>query len=81
MGFVFKLEEVLTELGATRNELAVESKTRPASLLEMYRGNTKRIELATMEKILDTLNDFAAAKGIGKTYTLDSIIKYERDAR
>ena len=78
MSFVFKLEEVLNELDITRNTLSVESKVRPATIQDLYTGSTKRIELGTIEKILDTLNAFAKKKSIEKVYTIDNLIEYTK---
>jgi DNA-binding Xre family transcriptional regulator len=77
MVFEFKLDEILSELGITRNKLAVESKVRPVTVNDLFEGKSKRLELPTIQKILDTLNNFAHLKGLDKTYTIDDIIKYE----
>ncbi|WP_231503510.1 hypothetical protein [Paenibacillus sp. 1-18] len=41
----FKLSETLEMIGATRNKIAVESKTRPATILDLASGDTKTISL------------------------------------
>lgn len=74
------LAKVLEELDTTRNKIAVESKTRPATLLDMNEGKTKRLELETVERILNVINDIAAEKGIDKVYTLNDLFTYEKDA-
>jgi predicted transcriptional regulator len=76
MSFNFKLEQILEELGQTKNSIAVESKVRPATIHDLVEGNTKRIELPTIQKVLDTLNSIAKEKKINKTYTLDDIVEY-----
>ncbi len=75
--FEFKLEKVLEEVELTRNALAVEAKVRPATIHDIYNGDSKRIELPTIQRILDTINDEARKKGKTKTYSLDDIIKYK----
>jgi DNA-binding Xre family transcriptional regulator len=75
--FYFNLENVLDELDITKNYLSREAKIRPATILDLASGETKRIELPTFEKILNTLNQRAIEIGIEKTYTIDDLIKYE----
>ena len=82
MTFDYNLNTVLEEIGETRNTIAVESKIRPATVYDMCEGKTKRIELSTLESILQAINKIARSKGIEKTYTLDDLLlyKYEKDA-
>ncbi|MCY8099437.1 helix-turn-helix transcriptional regulator [Bacillus swezeyi] len=75
MGFKFNLNDILDELGITKNKLAVEAKVRPATIGDLCDGKTKRLELETIEKILNVLNDFSEAK----SYTIDDIILYKSD--
>ncbi|MCL6459218.1 MAG: helix-turn-helix transcriptional regulator [Gorillibacterium sp.] len=72
----FKLGEILEEIGITRNKLAVESKTRPGTVLDIVSGETKRIELDTLISILDTLNDIANKKGIKRRISISDIMEY-----
>ena len=83
MTFNFGLETVLEEIDETRNSIAVESKVRPATVHDLFNGSTKRIELPTIQRILDAINEIARKKGITKTYTLNDIIgyTYEKDAQ
>ncbi|MEH6943663.1 helix-turn-helix domain-containing protein [Bacillus sp. JJ722] len=76
LNFNFKLDEVLSELDITRNNLAVEAKIRPATVQDLYNGKTKRLELATIEALLKVINDVAIKKGINKTYKIDDIIEF-----
>ncbi|MBU8759292.1 helix-turn-helix transcriptional regulator [Bacillus licheniformis] len=73
MGFRFNLNNILDELEITKNKLAVEAKVRPATIGDLCDGKTKRLELETIEKILNILNEFSH----GKSYTIDDIILYE----
>ncbi|MCY8273270.1 helix-turn-helix domain-containing protein [Bacillus sonorensis] len=75
MGFRFNLNNILDELGITKNKLAVEAKVRPATIGDLCEGETKRLELETIEKILNVLNDISPTK----TYTIDDIILYKSD--
>ncbi|MEK5500767.1 helix-turn-helix domain-containing protein [Bacillus sp. FSL M8-0168] len=75
MGFRFNLNDILDKLGITKNKLAVEAKVRPATIGDLCEGKTKRLELETIEKILNVLNDFSQTK----TYTIDDIILYKQD--
>ncbi|MGO1061090.1 XRE family transcriptional regulator [Planococcus sp. FY231025] len=81
MPFVHNLPKILEEIKATRNEIAVESKSRPATLLDMHNGTTKRLELGTMERILDAINAKAAASNIDKVYTLNDLFTYVPKAK
>lgn len=75
MPFEFKLNDILDELGITKNKLAVEAKVRPATIGDLCEGKTKRIELETIEKILYVLNNLSPIK----KYTIDDIILYNLD--
>jgi predicted transcriptional regulator len=74
---------ILEDIELTRNALAVEAKVRPATIHDLYNGDTKRIELPTIQRILDAINQEARNKGKSKTYTLDDLIKYsyEKDGQ
>ncbi|MEK4039700.1 XRE family transcriptional regulator [Paenibacillus sp. FSL F4-0122] len=72
----FKLGATLDVLGTTRNKIAVESKTRPATILDLASGDTRTIKLDTLANILDALNELAKEKGIERTIGIDDIIEY-----
>jgi predicted transcriptional regulator len=74
----FNLKETLDQLKITRNKLAVESKTRPATILDLVSGDTKRLELSTIVAMLDTLNQFAKEKGY-REITFHDILEYIPD--
>ncbi|WP_172297587.1 helix-turn-helix transcriptional regulator [Bacillus sp. WMMC1349] len=76
MSFKFNLNDILDELGITKNKLAVEAKVRPATIGDLCEGKTKRLELDTIEKILDVLNHLSKAR----PYTIDNIILYQPDS-
>ncbi|OPH47595.1 hypothetical protein BC351_10410 [Paenibacillus ferrarius] len=71
------LDEILNELGITRNHLAVEAKVRPTTLLEMVHGKTQAVKFDTLIKILDTLNIIAFKNCFERRYTIGDLIKYE----
>ncbi|KZE78833.1 helix-turn-helix domain-containing protein [Paenibacillus elgii] len=75
----FNLGRTIEELGITRNKLAVESKTRPATVLDLVSGETKRIEIHTLVNLLDTLNKIAREQGITRKITISDIIEYIPD--
>lgn len=77
MSFEFKLEKVLDEVRITKNYLSRESKIRPATVLDLASGKAKRLELPTVEKLLDTINEAAKEKNIDKVYTIDDLVKYQ----
>ncbi|MDN4069693.1 XRE family transcriptional regulator [Paenibacillus vini] len=75
-GIKFKLSETLDELRTTRNRIAVESKTRPATILDLAAGETKTVKLETLVSILDALNEIAREEGIKRVIVIDDIIEY-----
>ncbi|WP_431085660.1 XRE family transcriptional regulator [Paenibacillus sp. 8b26] len=72
----FKLSETLEMIGATRNKVAVESKTRPATILDLASGDTKTIKLETLVNILNAINEIAHSHGLEKTFGIEDIIQY-----
>ncbi|MEY8731009.1 XRE family transcriptional regulator [Peribacillus frigoritolerans] len=79
MAIEYGLNAILGEIKETRNKIAVEAKVRPATIYDMAEGKTKRIELATIESILDVINEFARnVEGLNKTYTIDDLFKYSK---
>ncbi|MBK5500921.1 MULTISPECIES: XRE family transcriptional regulator [Peribacillus] len=79
MAIQFGLNEILGEIKETRNKIAVEAKVRPATIYDMAEGKTKRIELSTIESILDVINELARnVEGLNKTYTIDDLFKYSK---
>ncbi|WP_431086283.1 helix-turn-helix domain-containing protein [Paenibacillus sp. 8b26] len=72
----FKLGDILEELDISRNKLAVEAKIRPATVIDMVNGKTKRLELETLVHILDALNRFARQRRFTRTITLADIVEY-----
>ncbi|EHS55176.1 helix-turn-helix domain-containing protein [Paenibacillus sp. Aloe-11] len=72
----FKLGDILEELDISRNKLAVEAKIRPATIIDMVNGKTKRLELETLVHILDALNRFARQRRFTRTITLADIVEY-----
>ncbi|MDY8092419.1 helix-turn-helix transcriptional regulator [Paenibacillus polymyxa] len=72
----FKLGDILEELDISRNKLAVEAKIRPATVIDMVNGKTKRLELETLFHILDALNRIAHQRRFSRTITLANIIEY-----
>ncbi|MCP3808034.1 helix-turn-helix transcriptional regulator [Paenibacillus sp. Lou8.1] len=72
----FKLGDILEELDISRNKLAVEAKIRPATVIDMVNGKTKRLELETLVHILDALNRIAYQRRFSRTITLADIIEY-----
>lgn len=75
----FNLNSVLDELGTTRNRIAVESKTRPATILDLASGETRTIKLETMVEILNAINRIAEENGIKRQYGIDALIEYIPD--
>lgn len=70
----FKLDRLLEENNITRNALAREAKIRPNVVYEMCNNETKRIELKTLDKILETLNRMT-----NRPINVSDIIEYVPD--
>jgi DNA-binding Xre family transcriptional regulator len=69
--FNFKLAQVLEENDIKRNALAREAKVRPNLIYEMCDNKTQRIELKTLDKIMNTLNQMT-----GKVITVADLIEH-----
>lgn len=74
----FNLEQAINELDITPNRLAVLAEVRPNTIGDLIKGNTKRIELDTIEKILDALN-YESARKNKKYYQIQNIVQYETE--
>ncbi|WP_416293070.1 XRE family transcriptional regulator [Paenibacillus illinoisensis] len=72
----FNLNSVLEEIGATRNRVAVESKTRPATILDLASGETRTVKLETMVEILNAINRIAKENGSTRQYGIEALIEY-----
>ncbi|GIP55272.1 helix-turn-helix domain-containing protein [Paenibacillus vini] len=71
MTIKLKLEDTLTSAGLSKNALAREAKVRPNLIYDMCEGKTKRLDLETLGKIIDTLNAMT-----GRSYTLTDVLEY-----
>ncbi|MFC7784243.1 helix-turn-helix domain-containing protein [Rossellomorea sp. GCM10028870] len=76
MAYRFNLENILKELELTMNKLSVESKVRSGTVISLAKGDAKRLELDTIHRILDVLNETAKVKNIDRTYTIDDLVRY-----
>ncbi|WP_340031205.1 XRE family transcriptional regulator [Paenibacillus sp. FSL K6-1122] len=72
----FNLNEVLAEISTTRNKVAVESKTRPATILDLASGDTRTIKLETMVEILNAINRIAKENGSTRQFGIEALIEY-----
>ncbi|MED3932909.1 helix-turn-helix domain-containing protein [Priestia megaterium] len=79
MGTKFVLEETLDFLDITPNQLAVATDIRPNTIYDMKDNKTKRIEIKYLNRIVETLNDFAEKKGINKKFTINDVMIWEED--
>lgn len=59
----------------TRNNIAVESKTRPNTLSDLASGSSKSIKFETLNDILDAMNRIDK----GKNYDISDIIAYKKE--
>lgn len=68
----FKLEQLLIELNMTKNKFAVLSKVRPNTIIDMCNGTTRRLELDTLDGILQCLNSVS-----DKKITICDLLEYK----
>jgi hypothetical protein len=78
MAITFNLQKALDELEISSNYLAVETKTRPSSVLSIAKGTMQRIDINLLNTLLDQLNIEAKQRGLNKTYSIEDIISYEQ---
>ncbi|AUO06797.1 hypothetical protein NS115_10275 [Paenibacillus jamilae] len=71
MGITFKLDELLQEIGITKNALAREAKIRPNTIYEMCNNTSKRIEFKTFNTVMETLIRLS-----GRPLTLNDVLEY-----
>lgn len=69
-----KLGEIIEANKVTPNALAREAKVRPNGVYEMCKGETKRIDLATLNILISTLE-----RMIGRDIKIDEVIEYVND--
>jgi hypothetical protein len=77
MTIKFNLQRALDELEITSNYLAVETKTRPSSVLSIAKGTMQRVDINLLNALLDQLNIEAKKKGFDKIYIIEDIIEYQ----
>ncbi|WP_241674625.1 helix-turn-helix domain-containing protein [Paenibacillus luteus] len=71
-----KLEETLELHKITKNALAREAKVRPNLIYDMCEGKTRRVDLDTLSKIIDTLSQLT-----GEALAITNILEYTRDEK
>lgn len=72
----FVLEQTLFKLGLSKNKLAVESKVRPNTIIDIVNGNTRRMDMDTLDQVLDALNKIALERNLDRTFTINDIMIY-----
>ncbi|MFM9327971.1 helix-turn-helix domain-containing protein [Paenibacillus mesotrionivorans] len=65
------LQKTLDAEGITKGALAREAKVRPNFVYELCEGKTRRIDLDTLNKLINTLNEMS-----GKEYDLSAVLEY-----
>lgn len=73
----FVLEDALKELGITKNKLSVESKVRSNTVIDYANGSVSRMDLTTLNDLLNTMNRIAKEKGLEHQFDITDIIRYE----
>lgn len=75
----FNLQKTIDTLGLSMNKLAVLADVRPNTINDLVKGNSKRIELDTVEKILTALNELSMGRGINKYFQIQDIVQFENE--
>jgi DNA-binding Xre family transcriptional regulator len=70
----FKLNELLHELNITKNKFSVLSKIRPNTINDMCNGSTRRLEVDTLDAILECLNQLS-----DREITMLDLIEYKEN--
>jgi len=71
------LDKLIHEMGLSMNKLAVESDTRPNTVIDIVKGKAQRIDFVTLDKLLNGLNRIAIDRGISRRFSIEDIIYYE----
>lgn len=74
--FEFTLRATLEELRVSMNQVSQKSNVRPATIIALCNGETKELNLKTLIKLLDTLNQMSIEYRVGRTYTIEDVLKY-----
>lgn len=70
----FNLDKILKEHGISRTKFAHMAKIRPNTVNDMCNGNTKRIEIETLNKIMITINKLG-----NDTFDVSNLITFKME--
>lgn len=73
------IQSAIDTLDITMYKLSVRSGVRPNTISDYVKGNVSRIDIETLNSILNALNIIAYEKGIEKRFDLWDIMKYKMD--
>ncbi|WP_405168541.1 hypothetical protein [Paenibacillus sp. FSL H3-0286] len=76
---MFSLEDAMKLIDINQAKLSALSDVRPNTIADLMKANTKRIEVETLENLLDALNGIAKSKGINKYFQIQDIFQYYND--
>jgi predicted transcriptional regulator len=72
----FTLQQVLDELHITGSRIASISNIRSNTIYEMVNNTTKSVNMKTLAKLIDTLNEVSRDRGINKRIEISDILRY-----
>jgi DNA-binding Xre family transcriptional regulator len=75
----YNLENLIKLLDTNQSKLSALSDVRPNTIADLSKGNAKRIEVDTLDGLLDALNGLAKSKGIKHYFQVQDIIQYHND--
>lgn len=73
------LQETLDEIGISKNKLAVESKIRPNTIINIANDKAKSVNFDTLVKIISTLSSLAKENGIIRSFGVSDVFVYVED--
>jgi DNA-binding Xre family transcriptional regulator len=71
-----KLDKAVHMLGLSMNKLSVISGVRPNTIGDLVKGESQRIDLDSLDKILNALNSIAEDRGLDIKFGVADIIEY-----
>ncbi|WP_029518082.1 helix-turn-helix domain-containing protein [Paenibacillus polymyxa] len=72
-----KLDKAVNMLGLSMNRLSIASGVRPHTVGDLVRNDSQRVDLDSLDKILNALNSIAEDRGLDIKFGVADIIEYE----
>jgi DNA-binding Xre family transcriptional regulator len=66
-------------MGLSKNKIATESNIRPNTISDIVNGKIKRMDLDTLESLIDALNHIAYDRNMDRRFTINDIMIYQSE--